>query len=123
MGPIKLIGRYIGNKYIFVATNYATKWVEVKPLKTNIIIFTGKFIYQCILTKCGCPLTLVIDQGVHFINDAINYLTDHFLLKHASSTTYYLQGNGQTKFTNKVFGTLLTKLISEIKQIGMNICL
>ncbi len=32
-----------------------------------------------------------------------------------SSTTYYPKGNGQAKSTNKVLGTLLTKLISENK--------
>jgi hypothetical protein len=30
-----------------------------------------------------------------------------------SSATYYLQGNGQVEFANKVFGTLLTELINE----------
>jgi hypothetical protein len=30
-----------------------------------------------------------------------------------TSTTYYLQGNGQVKFTNKVIGSLLTKLVNE----------
>jgi len=45
--------------------------------------------YECILTMFGCPLTIVIDQGVHFINDAIKYLTNHFLMKHVSSITYY----------------------------------
>jgi hypothetical protein len=40
-------------------------------------------------------------------------LTNHFLMKHVSSTTYYPQGNGQAKSTNKVFGTLLIKLINE----------
>ncbi len=52
---------------------------------------------------------------VYFINDAIKYLTYHFLLKHVSSTTYYPQGNGQVESINKVLGTLLTKLISENK--------
>ncbi len=53
------------------------------------------------------------DQGTHFINDVIKYFTDHFILKHISSTSYYPQGNGQAKFINKVFGTLLTKLVNE----------
>jgi hypothetical protein len=34
-------------------------------------------------------------------------------MKHVSSTTCYLQGNGQVKSTNKVLWTLLTKLVSE----------
>jgi hypothetical protein len=36
-----------------------------------------------------------------------------FLLKHVNSTTYYPQGNGQTKSANKVIGRLLTKLVNE----------
>jgi hypothetical protein len=89
MGPIKLVGRYARNKYIFIATNYATKWVETRALKINTAMITTKFVYECILTKFGCPWTIVIDQGVHFNNDAIKYLTYHFLLKHLSFTTYY----------------------------------
>jgi hypothetical protein len=89
MGPIKLTCKCTRNKYVLVATDYATKWVEARALKTNTTIVTTKFMYECILTKFGCPLTIVIDQGVHFINDDIKYLTNHFLMKHVSSTTYY----------------------------------
>jgi hypothetical protein len=89
VGPIKPIRRYMGNKYILVTTDYATKWVEIKALKTNTITIIAKFMYECILTEFGCPLTIVTNQGVHFINDAIKYLTYHFLLKHVSCTTYY----------------------------------
>jgi len=89
--------------------------VETRALRTNIAIATTKKNYECILTMFICPLIIVVDQGVHFINDAIKYLTDHFLLKHVNSITYYLQGNGQAKFINKVFGTMLTKLVSENK--------
>jgi hypothetical protein len=65
------------------------------------------------LIKFGCPLTIVTYQGLHFINVVIKYLTHHFLMKHVSFTTHYYQGNGQAEFTNKVFGTPLTKLVNE----------
>jgi transposase InsO family protein len=113
VGPIKLARRYTGNKYILVATNYATKWVEARALRTNTIVVITKFMYECILTRFRCPLIIVTDQGVHFINDAIKYLIDHFLMKHVSSTTYYPKGNGKAKFTNKVLRTLLIKLVNE----------
>jgi hypothetical protein len=88
VGPIKLARRYTGYKYIFVATHYTVKWVEARTLRTNIIVVRTKFLYDYILTRFKCPLIIVTDQGVHFINDAIKYLIDHFLLKHVSFTTY-----------------------------------
>jgi len=89
--------------------------VEAKALRTDIVIITSNFLYECILTKFGCPLIIITYQGVHFINDVIKYLTNHFLLKHVNSTTYYPQGNGQVESSKKVLETLLTKLINENK--------
>ncbi len=101
------------NWYILVATDYITKRVKARALCTNIAIVNAKFLYKYILTRFGCPLIIVTNQGTHFINDVITYLTNHFILKHTSSTIYYLQGNGQAKSTNKVFGALLIKLVNE----------
>jgi hypothetical protein len=89
VGPIKPAGRYTRNKYIFVATDCVIKWVEARALITNTTTFITKFLYECILTKFGCPLIIVTDRGVHFINDAIKYFKDLFLMKHVSFTTYY----------------------------------
>lgn len=113
IGPIKPVGRYSGKKYIQVATNYATIWVEAKAFRTNITIVTARFIYEYIFIDFGFPLTLVMDQGNHFINEIITYLVENFLLQHTSSTTYYPQGNGQVNSTNKVINVMLTKLVND----------
>ncbi len=52
-----------------ITIDYATKWVEAKALRTNFVIVIAKFLYEYILTRFGCPLTIVTNHGVHFIND------------------------------------------------------
>jgi hypothetical protein len=105
VGPIKSVDRYIRSKYIFVAIDYVTKWVEARTLKTNTATLRTIFLYECILTRFGCPLMIVTNHEIHFINDAIKYLTGHFLLQYVSSTIYYLQGEGQVEsnFQTRLF--------------------
>jgi hypothetical protein len=50
---------------------------------------TATFLFEHIFTRFGCPLTIVIDQGTHYINDAVMYLNDHFILRHTNSTIHY----------------------------------
>jgi len=59
--------------------NFHTSNFKTCPLTTAII---AKFLYDHILIEFGCPLTIVIDQGTHFINDVIHYLINHFILRH-----------------------------------------
>jgi hypothetical protein len=86
---VKLISTMSSNRYIPIATYYATKWVEAWAFCTNIVTITATFLYEHILMIFGCQLIIVTDQGTHFINDAIRYLIDHFILKHTSSIVYY----------------------------------
>jgi hypothetical protein len=85
IGPIKPLSCSHGNKYILVATNYVTKWVEAKALRTNTAIV---IVHEFILTRFNSPLTLISNQGTHFINEGIKIFTTHFLFWHTSFTTY-----------------------------------
>ncbi len=76
--------------------------MEARTLCTNTITVSAKFLYEYILMRFGCPLTIMIDQGIHFINDVIKYLINHFILRHTNSNVYYPQGNGQVESTNKL---------------------
>ncbi len=94
IGHVKPTSRLLSNRYILVATNYATKWVEAWALHTNTIVVIAKFLYEHILMRFGCPLTIMTNQGTHLINDAIRNLINHFILKQTNFTIYYPQGNG-----------------------------
>ena len=96
VGPVKKT-LHIGKRYILVAIDYAIKWVEARALRTNSAQETAQFLYEAILTRFGCPLHLVSDQGSYFLNGTIQVLTEHFLLRHTTSTTYYPQDNGQAE--------------------------
>jgi hypothetical protein len=61
VGPIKLTRRYTRKKYILIAIDYVTKWVEVRTLKINITVVTTKKLYEFILIRFECPLITIID--------------------------------------------------------------
>ena len=72
--PFKPAAAQTGNKYILVAANYCTKWVEAKALRDNTALSTAKFLYECIWCRYGCPIELVSYQGSHFINEMFKSL-------------------------------------------------
>ena len=82
IGPINPPAKNTRNKYIITPTDYTTKWVEVRALKDNIAASTAKFIFEEIITKFGCPIELVSDQGSHFLNETIQILTMTFMILH-----------------------------------------
>jgi hypothetical protein len=112
MGPIKPIAKNIGNQCIIITTNYTIKWVEAKVFRGNTTKNTAKFIYENIIIRFGCPTHFVNDRGSHFINKTIEVLVEELMIVHHKSTTYYLQGNGHAKSTNKTLGKILAKLVN-----------
>lgn len=65
MGPF--VSSY-GNKYISVAVDYVSKWVEVIVLPNNERRSVTKFLKQYIFTRFGTPRAIISNGGLHFFN-------------------------------------------------------
>jgi hypothetical protein len=78
-----------GMQYIIMATEYLTKWAEAKAIKFADAKQTVIFLYENIISRFGCLKILIIDQGFHFLNDAIVDLTKLFNINHQKTTPYH----------------------------------
>ena len=112
MGPFKPVARLSGNRYILVAIDYCTKWVEAIALKDKARS-VASFLYNNIMTRFGCPIELVSDQGVHFLNKVIKILTKTHMISHKMSSIYHPQANGLAKSSNKILVKILKRTVSE----------
>ena len=54
------------HKWILVATDYFTKWIEVIPTKNANHQVVIKFLNEDIFTRFGCPTKLVTDNATTF---------------------------------------------------------
>ena len=102
-----------GNRYVIVATDYCTKWVEAKALRDNTAVSTTKFLYEYIWCRYGCPIELISDQGGHFLGQVVESLTTFYAVVHKRSTPYYPQANGLAESTNKTLQNILRKIVNE----------
>ena len=115
VGPIDPPAMHTHAQYIIMATNYVTKWVEIKATQKNDSYTTTKFLFDNILMRYGLPIEIINNRGKHFLNEVIENLLDKFMVLHKKSAPYHPQANGQAKSTNKILKIVLTKIVSEAK--------
>ncbi|XP_023871659.1 uncharacterized protein LOC111984266 [Quercus suber] len=84
----------IGNKrFVLVAIDYFTKWVESKALANIRDMDVKKFVWKNIVTRFGIPESLISDNGLQFDN----------------------KSNGQAEATNKTIVSGLKKRLEGVK--------
>nr|GEZ26200.1 reverse transcriptase domain-containing protein [Tanacetum cinerariifolium] len=101
-----------GNKYILVAVNYLSKWVEAKALPTNDARVVAKFL-KSLFSRFGTPKAIISDRGTHFCNDQFSRVLAKYGVTHRLSTTYHPQTSGQVEVTNCGLKRILKRTVGE----------
>ncbi|KAI5342276.1 hypothetical protein L3X38_010151 [Prunus dulcis] len=99
--------------FIILATNYFTKWVEAKPVKSTTSQEIITFIEEQIIQRFGIPESITIDRECSFIYGEMLDMAEAFKFKLLQSTPYCAQANGQAESSNKVIINIIRKMLEK----------
>ncbi|GJU91189.1 reverse transcriptase domain-containing protein [Tanacetum coccineum] len=101
-----------GNKYILVAVDYLSKWVEAKALPTNDARVVVKFL-KSLFARFGTPRAIISDRGTHFCNDKFSKVMSKYGVTHRLATAYHPQTSGQVEVLNRGLKRILERTVGE----------
>lgn len=104
------------HRWILVAIDYFTKWIEAIPTKKADHQVVMKFLTKNIFTRFGCPTKLVTDNAVAFRAKELVDMCESMGITLVHSTSYYPQGNGLAESSNKSLVRIIKKLLEDNKQ-------
>nr|GEW44460.1 reverse transcriptase domain-containing protein [Tanacetum cinerariifolium] len=100
------------NKYILVAVDYLSKWVEVKALLTNNARVVCK-ILKSLFARFGTPRAIINDRDTHFCNDQFAKVLLKYDVTHRLATAYHPQTSGQVEDSNHGLERILERTVGE----------
>nr|GEW56420.1 reverse transcriptase domain-containing protein [Tanacetum cinerariifolium] len=100
------------NKYILVAVDYLSKWVEAKALPTNDARVVVKFL-KSLFSRFGTPKAIISDRGTHFCNDQFTKVMSKYGVTCRLSTAYHPQTSDQVEVTNRGLKRILERTVRE----------
>ena len=88
-------------KYILVAVDYVSKWVEAISLANNEGKSVTTFLKRNIFSRFGTPRAIISDGGSHFCNRFFKGLLEKYGGRHNVATPYHPQTSGQVEVSNR----------------------
>jgi transposase InsO family protein len=86
-----------GFRYLLVAIDYFTNWVEATVLKTLTADELVSAFFKIIISRHGCPEQLMSDSGTQMVSSALKALCRSFNITKRESSPFHVQANGKVE--------------------------
>ena len=117
MGPLPQGKRQV--KFLLVAIDYFTKWVEAEALATITEAKVQNFVWKNIVCRFGIPKTIISDNGRQFDSQMFRSFCSGLGIKNKYSSPGHPQANGQTEVTNRTLLRIIKSWLVGAKGHGL----
>ncbi|XP_055822058.1 uncharacterized protein LOC129890547 [Solanum dulcamara] len=100
-----------GYRFILVAIDYFTKWVEVALYKSVTKKLVAEFIHNNLICRFGISNSIITDNGANLNSHLMKEIFEKFNINHQNPIAYHLQMNGAIEAANKNIKKILRKMI------------
>ena len=102
-------------KFLLVAVDYFSKWIEAEPLATITGHQVIKFVKKNIVTRFGSPKIIISDNGLQFAENPFRtWCEDNYIVQRFASVAHP-QANGQTEVSNRTLVSGIKKRLGSAK--------
>nr|GEU93298.1 reverse transcriptase domain-containing protein [Tanacetum cinerariifolium] len=91
-------------KFLIVAMDYFTKWIEAKAVATIIGGQVKKFVWDNIVCRFGIPSEIISDNGKQFADNPFKDWCDKLNITERFASVKHPQSNGPVERTNRSLG-------------------
>ena len=109
-----------GHKYILLAVDYVSKWVEAIPTITCDAKVVLRFIQSNIFSRFETPRVVISNEGSHFCNKLFASLLAKYRVKHRVTLLYHPQSNGLAEVSNREINKILEKIVNVTRKDRVN---
>ena len=99
-----------GNKFIFVAIDHYSKWVETRALKTKDMASVAGAVEELIVNRHGIPESILTDNGAEFNNAAIKNIQKNYGIEWKFNSPGHHETVGAVERANQTLFNKVKKL-------------
>ncbi|GJS36379.1 reverse transcriptase domain-containing protein [Tanacetum coccineum] len=100
-------------KFLIVAMDYFTKWIEAKPVTTITGAQVKKFVWDNVVCRFGLPGEIVSDNGKQFRDNPFKDWCEKLSIRQCFASVKHPQANGLVERANRSLGEGIKARLAE----------